>query len=157
MGRTRSIDSEGGRRDKYVQRFMVEVGNILMDTKWQFQIAYHLTRLDGLDFSARRIQWKCHFQHVRGTIKEWSDWDSPRLAVVLPTWPNKFVSGSQKTRSKHRMTLLRFPKPSRLIAVCFHSGSGGSKQTVFSWRDVSSMAILRTPSVSVDKTMSAVD
>ena len=29
---------------------------------------------------------------------------SPRFAVVLPTWPNKFVLGSQNTRSKHNTT-----------------------------------------------------
>jgi len=29
---------------------------------------------------------------------------SPRLAVVLPTWPNKLALGSQKTRSKHKTT-----------------------------------------------------
>lgn len=29
---------------------------------------------------------------------------SPRLAVVLPTWPNRFAFGSQKMRSKHSTT-----------------------------------------------------
>lgn len=29
---------------------------------------------------------------------------SPRFAVVLPTWPKRFVFGSQNTRSKHRTT-----------------------------------------------------
>lgn len=43
------------------------------------------------------------------------------------------------------------------MAVCFHFGSGGSKRTVFSCRDESSMAIFRTPSVNVDRTMSAVE
>lgn len=29
---------------------------------------------------------------------------SPRLAVVLPTWPNRLELGSQKIRSKHKTT-----------------------------------------------------
>lgn len=30
--------------------------------------------------------------------------NSPRLAVVLPTWPNRLAFGSQKIRSKHSTT-----------------------------------------------------
>lgn len=81
----------------------------------------------------------------------------PRLAVVLPTCPNRFMSGSQNTRSKHSTILLRFPKPNRSMAVCFHCGNGGSKRTVFNWFDSFAMAIFNTPSVNVDRTMSAVD
>lgn len=82
--------------------------------------------------------------------------NSPRLAVVLPTWPNRLVVGSQKMRSKHRITLFRFPKPSRLMASCFHVGSGGSNLTVFNWFEGSgAMATFRTPRVKVLSTRSA--
>lgn len=82
--------------------------------------------------------------------------DSPRLAVVLPTWPNKFVVGSQKMRSKQRITLFRLPKPSRWMASCFHVGSGGSNLTVFIWCDGGGlMATFSTPRVRVHSTRSA--
>merc|ERR1719259_997270 len=56
--------------------------------------------------------------------------NSPRLAVVEPTCPNKLALGSQNWRSKHSTTLFRFPKPRRLMAVTFQGGSGGEKVTV---------------------------
>ena len=81
---------------------------------------------------------------------------SPRLAVVLPTWPNRLLLGSQKMRSKQRITLFRFPKPSRLMASCFHVGSGGSNLTVFIWFEGGGlMATFRTPRVRVHSTRSA--
>lgn len=66
------------------------------------------------------------------------------------------VVGSQKMRSKHRITLFRLPKPSRLMASCFHVGSGGSNLTVFIWFEGGGlMATFRTPRVNVDSTRSA--
>lgn len=43
------------------------------------------------------------------------------------------------------------------MAVCFQFGNGGSNRTVLAWFDDSSIAILSTPSVNVERTMSAVN
>lgn len=155
MGWKRSIDI-GGWTTNMCSNLWRMLGNILMDTKWQFQIAYHSTgSIQHQILLIDCIGCAEFLNQPRFKIK--MNLNSPRLAVVLPTWPKRLMSGSQKTLSKHRTTLLRFPNPRRSIAVRFHCGSGGSKRTVFAWQDSSSMAILRTPSVNVERTMSAVD
>lgn len=81
---------------------------------------------------------------------------SPRLCVVLATWPNKFAFGSQNTRSKQSTTLLRFPKPSRWIDATFQSGKGGTNwMTLLVTREVVATASFNTPNGKVQRTTSA--
>lgn len=81
---------------------------------------------------------------------------SPRLAVVLPTWPNRLAWGFQKILSKHRTTLFKFPKPNLWIAEVFHSGRGGLNWTVLSCPLAGAALSFRTPKGRVHSTTSAV-